>query len=108
MSPRPTVKLWLDDERDPPDESWVWVDNAKSAIAMLNTLDVTEISLDHDLGDENIFGNGYHVLCEIERLVFTDDEYKVPDITIHTANPSAKEKMGAGLARIWKRAKTGE
>src|SRR5439155_2676500 len=46
------MKVWLDDRRSPyPDpDSWTWVRTPAEAIELLKTGEVTEISLDHDLG----------------------------------------------------------
>ncbi len=43
------MKLWHDDVRIAP-RGWVWATNNESAKAALETLKVTDISLDHDLG----------------------------------------------------------
>jgi len=43
------MKLWHDDIRIAP-HGWVWATNNESAKAALETLKVTELSLDHDLG----------------------------------------------------------
>jgi hypothetical protein len=43
------VKLWHDDIRIPP-RGWVWALNNDAAKAALETLKVTDISMDHDLG----------------------------------------------------------
>ena len=66
---------------------------------MLITGEVTEISLDHDLGDH--FGRpdgikrertGYDVLLWIERQVVLEG-FVPPIIHIHTANPVAEKRM---------------
>lgn len=49
------MKIWLDDVRRPPDESWTWAKNvsdAKTAVsyAMASGRVIEEMSLDHDLG----------------------------------------------------------
>ncbi|MFM5043537.1 cyclic-phosphate processing receiver domain-containing protein [Aeromonas caviae] len=46
------MKLYLDDERKTP-VGWVRVFWPEEAIAWLKTEMVTEISLDHDLGDDD-------------------------------------------------------
>jgi len=46
------MKIYLDDIRKAP-LGWVHVYWPDEAIALLKTGDVTEISLDHDLGDDN-------------------------------------------------------
>ena len=45
------MKLYLDDERETP-AGWIRVFWPDEAIAWLKTEMVTEISLDHDLGDD--------------------------------------------------------
>lgn len=95
------MKVWLDDERTPPDDSWTWVGSAQSAIFFLENDDVEVISLDHDLGDESIVGNGYKVISWIEEKTFTDDQY-VPSevILIHTQNSAARPRMQQSLNSI--------
>lgn len=87
------MKLYLDDERPTP-EGWVRAYTAREAIKLLKTNDVSEISLDHDLGDESVSlcGNGYDVISWIEVRVALDG-YIPPIIHIHTSNPSARIKM---------------
>lgn len=57
------MKLYLDDERKTP-VGWVRVFWPEEAIAWLKTEMVTEISLDHDLGDDDR-GTGYDVILWI-------------------------------------------
>ncbi len=91
------MKVFLDDERAAP-AGWARVHTAQEAIAILKTGKVTEISLDHDLGDD-AQGTGNDVLLWIEKEVFTHD-FDPPTITVHTANPSARKKMEAGVESI--------
>lgn len=89
--PEPQVRLYLDDERALP-HGWTAAKTAQEAIEILKKENVSEVSLDHDLGPPEA-GNGYQVLCWIEEKVHTDPKYKLPKVYIHTANPSAKIKM---------------
>jgi hypothetical protein len=91
------MKVYLDDERPVPD-GWIGVKNAQGAINLLKTGNVTDISLDHDLG---LFDgdNGYVVICWIEEALHFKKIPK-PNITIHTSNPSARYKMELTLKRI--------
>jgi hypothetical protein len=43
-------KVWHDDIRRPPDDSWRWARTNDEAMEILRAGRVTEISLDHDLG----------------------------------------------------------
>ena len=91
------MKVNLDDERKTP-EGWVRVFWPEEAIALLKTSRVTELSLDHDLGDDN-HGTGYDVILWIEKAVFTRG-FIPPTIRVHSANTSARKKMALGINNI--------
>lgn len=91
------VKVWLDDERPAP-EDWTAVRWPQEAIDWLRTQRVTHISLDHDLGDDTR-GTGYDVIVWIEAEMRRSG-FKPPQITVHSANPAARERMAAGVAAI--------
>ena len=93
------MKLFLDDQRIPP-AGWTHVRTSQEAIEILKRGNVTEISLDHDLGDD-VRGTGYDVVLWIEEAVFTRD-FDPPQITVHSANPSARRKMLAGVRSIFR------
>ncbi len=90
------VKVYLDDERIPPPD-WTQVRTGRDAIVMLETGAVDSISLDHDWGDGA--GTGYDVILWIEEAVATRN-FIAPEIIVHTANPSARQKMLAGVRSI--------
>jgi len=92
-------RVYLDDERKSP-IGWILVKTPKEAIDLLKKGNVTDISLDHDLGDDKGIGTGYDVLKWIEEKVYFDKSFKLPNITIHTANPSARRKMEQALNSI--------
>jgi len=96
------LKVYLDDERQTPD-GWVRVYWPDEAIALLKTGGVTEISLDHDLGDDEC-GTGYDVVLWIEEAVITEGFLPPNKISIHSANSSAREKMERGIASIQRHA----
>lgn len=91
------MRVYLDDIRIPPSD-WVWVKWPKDAIKLLKTGRVTELSLDHDLGDDNK-DTGYDVLLWMEEQVATTS-FIPPKIIIHTANISARRKMEAAVKNI--------
>ena len=97
------MRVYLDDTRDPPD-GWVLVRWPDQAIEFLNTGKVTEISLDHDLGDD-ARGTGYDVILWIEEAVYTAN-FVPPVIIVHSANSSARQKMLAGISSIKQKAAT--
>ena len=91
------MKVYLDDERTTPKGSIrvYWPDEA---IELLKSGDVTEFSLDHDLGDDER-GTGYDVVLWIEEQVALHG-YKPPAMKVHSANVSARTKMENGIRAI--------
>jgi hypothetical protein len=65
---------------------------------------VSELSLDHDLGDD-LHGTGYDVLLWVEEAVVLSG-FQPPRITIHSANPAARQRMKAALVPIAARLNT--
>lgn len=94
------VKIWLDDEREPPDSTWIWFDSAFKVIEALEVLDVDILDLDHDLGDDKKYGTGYDVMKYLEERVFDDVTYEPPYMTLHTQNPVGYEKMSQARESI--------
>lgn len=91
------MKVFLDDERSTP-EGWVRVYWPDEAIALLQTGEVTEISLDHDLGDD-ARGTGYDVVLWVEEAVHLHG-FVPPRMHVHSANSAARVRMLAGIAAI--------
>ncbi len=92
------MKVYLDDMRTAP-EGWVPCLWPSEVIDLLKTGLVTHVSLDHDLGDDDR-GTGYDVLTWIEREVIVNDDFVPPDISIHTANPAARQRMELAVVSI--------
>lgn len=92
-----TVKVYLDDERLTP-EGWVRAWWPEEAIVLLQTGEVTDISLDHDLGDDTR-GTGYDVIRWIEEAVALN-RFTPPNIIVHSANPAGRQRMMLGIASI--------
>jgi len=84
------LKLFLDDQRSPP-EGWTLVRWPSEMIALLETGEIDEISLDHDLGDD-VRGTGYDVLVWIEEAVATRG-FRPPMIHLHSANVVGRKRM---------------
>jgi len=95
------MRVYLDDERKTP-QGWVRVYWPEEAIELLQTGEVIEISLDHDLGDDER-GTGYDVVLWIEEAVIING-FMPPKIYVHSANSSAREKMELGIESIRKKA----
>ena len=97
------MKLWLDDERPAPDDTWTHVLTASHCIYLLGCRSVflvTELSLDHDLGDGN--GTGYSVACWLEEEA-ASGRYVPPVIRIHSANPVGRANMQRAIDSIERR-----
>lgn len=94
------MKIWLDDIRQPPDNSWTWAKNAYlcAGLLLVNDWDVTEISFDHDLGyfqDENVLdvnNTGYVIAKLIERLAHEGLQKRL-SWQIHSANPVGRRNI---------------
>lgn len=91
------MRVFLDDERATPD-GWVRVYWPDEAIALLETGQVDELSLDHDLGDDER-GTGYDVVLWVEEAVALRG-FLPPRMSVHSANSSARQKMQAGIDAI--------
>ena len=101
------MKLWLDDERPMPPGYDVHVKTAREAIIFIKKHDVTEVSLDHDLGPIENCGTGYDVACFIEEQVVYEDKAP-PKWNLHTANPVGRKAMRMALTqadRLWDKTK---
>jgi hypothetical protein len=90
-------KVFLDDMRDTPD-GWVRAYWPEEVIELLKTGNVVELSLDHDLGDDE-HGTGNAVLLWLEEQVVCHG-FKPPKIAVHSANPPARMKMDAAINSI--------
>lgn len=91
------MKVFLDDERATP-EGWVRAFWPEDVIELLKGGKVAELSLDHDLGDDE-HGTGYTVLLWLEEQVAVHG-LTPPVIRIHSANSSARLKMEAAIESI--------
>ncbi|MTW09380.1 hypothetical protein GM658_02100 [Pseudoduganella eburnea] len=91
------MRVFLDDERSIP-EGWVRVFWPDEAIKLLESGHVEEMSLDHDLRDDER-GTGYDVVLWIEEAVALRG-FIPPKIAVHSANSSARDKMIAGIQSI--------
>ncbi|WP_434775080.1 cyclic-phosphate processing receiver domain-containing protein [Pseudomonas oryzihabitans] len=94
------MKIYLDDERCTP-EGWVRAFWPDEVIHLLQTCCVSEVSLDHDLGND-LRGTGYDVILWIEEAVALRN-FVPPKIHVHSANTSAAQRMRAGIQAIERR-----
>jgi hypothetical protein len=93
------LKLFLDDLRNPPDDTWTLFrpQDIPAFIHMarhVNAQNGDILSLDHDLGDG--FITGYKVMCILENSVRCEGTWwstGIPEIIVHSANPVGKASM---------------
>lgn len=103
------TKLWLDDKRQPPDDTWIWAKTAQDAIHTLDSQPIELASLDHDLGmtDRDKFQQYTRGMISEEEA--EDNAMTVvthllstkrfpAKIIIHSANEEASEQMRVLLA----------
>ena len=98
------MKVFLDDERPTPD-GWVRAFTAPEAIELLKTGQVTELSLDHDLGPEEA-GTGYDVCLWVEERIFSQDffienPFEPPTMKVHSANPVGRQRMELAIQMVY-------
>lgn len=91
------MKIYLDDEREAP-PGYTRMYNAEQVIAALQYLNIDVLSLDHDLG-ENV-PTGYTVLVWLEEKVYLDPTFPIPEIMVHSANPTGRANMMRALESI--------
>ncbi len=103
------MKLWLDDIRNPPDDTWTTARTADEAIAILKTGFVVEASLDHDLGhcpactECKGWGSPCGCRCHLSGNFVVNwmaTEGVWPEhVRIHSMNPVGAENMRSTLLR---------
>jgi hypothetical protein len=77
----------------------------REAIELLESGEVEELSLDHDLALVDEHGReqtGYDVLAWIEERVVTE-RFRPPKLSVHSANPPAHERMLRAIESIERR-----
>jgi hypothetical protein len=82
------------------------VKTPSEAIVLLQSSQVEEISLDHDLAifdDQGRETTGYALLEWVEREVVLN-EFVPPKLACHSANPPARQRMERAIESIRRRA----
>lgn len=89
------TKIWLDDIRKAP-EGYYHCKSVNEAIKIMQTNTISELHLDHDLGD--YANDGGDAICLLDWCV----EHNIyPKVKIHTANPVGRANMERLVNRYW-------
>ena len=104
------MKIWLDDVRTPPDDTWTHCTSVSSATITLAMYqqEVEEISFDHDLG-EDPEGNEYPNGNEFAKIIEEKAHVGLMDPVkwnVHSANSPGRDKIVATMKsaeRFWER-----
>lgn len=95
------MKIYLDDERQtPPGYTRTYSVSETIELIKQNDGNIEVISLDNDLGSG--CEEGYKVLDWIEEQAFNNKIQPILHILIHTANPSAEDRMMKARFNAWK------
>lgn len=89
------MKIWLDDERTPPDNDWKWCKTVPEAIVLMTRDDIELISLDHDLGEEGVLATGY----DFVKWMAENNRWPKYSPLIHSANPVGRKNMQSVIDR---------
>lgn len=96
------MKLYVDDIRNAPDESWTLARTINAAINALSRWDFEEISLDHDISHQIVMGEMSRpfrcdeCFCAVARYIAAIEGTRAsppPKLTLHTSNPVGAEDM---------------
>lgn len=93
------MKIWIDDVRTPPfdEDPWVWVKTSAHATLIVDGCHtyITEISFDHDLGEED---TAYIVALYIEEKAYQNKMRRIK-WHIHSQNPIGVDRIRAAMQR---------
>lgn len=92
------MKIWVDDVRTPPDDSWVWFKTSRLvcewmvAMVMSNpNFRIDVMSLDHDLGGDDT--------TRPIVLWFCENNFWPVEVVVHSANPVGVEWLEGMIER---------
>ncbi len=96
------MRLWVDDERPAPDDTWTWARSDADAYDAWCSNEISELSLDHDLGDG---GDTRRLAMSILGMAQAGQR-EPPRWFVHSANPIGNEYLTGTLERAdryWRR-----
>lgn len=91
------MRIFLDDVRYPSTFDWQIIRKASTCIDIFWIYGhyITEISFDHDLGDD-VDGTGYDVAKWIEKQCYLGN-MKCPKWSVHSANPVGRKNIESAM-----------
>lgn len=98
------MKLWIDDIRDPKAYGWensFWAKDARTAMRVIKTGIVSDVSFDHDLGEKG--GSGYDCAALFEELCVAG-KIQCPTCRIHSSNPVGRHRIEQAMYSATRRA----
>ena len=103
------MKIWLDDVRSPPDDTWTHCTSVTAACITLAMYqqEVEEVSFDHDLGEDengNELPNGNVFARIIEEKAYTGLIDPI-EWNVHSANSAGRDNIIATMKsaeRFWR------
>ncbi len=99
------MKLWLDETRPPPDESWVHVKTVYAAMKALECGEVATVSFGYDFGTESQRKKG-EVLTGFDAVSWMEYMYRAEHMPIpeemycHSANPEGRARIEKVIALL--------
>jgi hypothetical protein len=91
------MKIWVDDIRTPPDDTWLWCKTSEQAKCVLVLakytlgINIEVMSLDHDLGGNDTTRPVMLWCCE--------NEFWPGTVVVHSANPVGREWLEGMIER---------
>ncbi len=95
------MKLWIDDFREPPDDSWVWAKTVLDAFLEWEYNIVEEVAFDYDLGH----GETSLIFAKFIEALAHDGLIDPIKWSVHSDNPAGRKNLIAALEsadRYWK------
>ncbi len=104
------MRLWVDDIRNAPDDTWVVVRSVTAAIRTIAMFrdSITEISLDHDISHQVTVGGlsrpypceeTFAAVAYYIGALHQNSLFWLPKLTAHTSNPVGAETIEHLLAK---------
>lgn len=105
------MKLYVDDIRTSPDDSWNICRTALSAIRAIDMFgeQITDITLDHDISHQIVMldmsrpfacNETFEIVARYIALFRAMNEHFNPIVSIHTSNPAGAQRMKEILERV--------